>query len=87
MKKKYCQICGGEIVFHYETPTKVFRIEGETLVRDDNNLLDKPELNPYCSNDKEHYIKSEYNQAYNLELNKWIDLIETYFKEKKLYDL
>jgi len=81
MKKKYCPECGNEIIFDYETPTRSFRIKNGTLLRDDNNLIDNPELLPYCSYDKEHNIEPEID---SIDFWKWVDEIEIYFKENNL---
>jgi len=86
MRKRYCPECGGEIVFHYETPTKVYKIENETLVREDNVLYDNPELIPYCSNDKEHSIEPEGEES-KYEFWGWVDNVEMYFKDRGIYDL
>jgi len=82
MKNKYtCADCGNEIIFIYETPSKAFSIEDGKLVRNDNNLIDNPELIPYCSYDKEHVIEPQDNVAFWT----WIDEVEFYFKENGLY--
>ena len=81
MKKHYCPVCGNEIIFEYETPSKAFRIEDETLIRDDNNLSDIPEFIPYCSYDKEHNVEPKND----LEFWKWVDDIEMYFNENNLH--
>ena len=86
MKKRNCPTCGGEIVFHYETPTKVFCINNETLVRDDNNTSDDPELNAYCSNNKEHRIQP-YLLKEDREFWSWVDSVNMHFKDRGLYDL
>lgn len=86
MKTRYCPICGGEIVFHYETPTKVYCIENDTLIRDDNNINDNSELTPYCSNNKEHSIEPE-DEKENREFWSWFDSINTYFFDRGIYDL
>ncbi len=78
MKKRFCPVCGGEILFHYETPTKVFRIENGTLFREDNVLYDIPELKPYCSNDKTHILDKD------LDFWQWVDSVEMFFKDKGL---
>jgi len=85
MRKRYCPECGGEIVFHYETPTKVYRIENETLVRDDNVLSDNPELIPYCSNDKEHSIEPEGVEA-QYEFWGWVDSVVMFFGDRGIYE-
>lgn len=83
MKNKYtCAECGNKIIFDYETPTKSFRIENGSLIRDDNNLVDHPELIPYCSYDKEHTIEAQDD----LGFYKWIDEVEFYFEENGLYE-
>jgi hypothetical protein len=85
MKKRYCPECGGEIIFLYETPTKGYRIEDDTLIRDDNNMTDDSQLNPYCSNDKEHRI-----QPYDLEEDRefwaWVDGVYMYFIDRGIYE-
>jgi len=55
MKKRYCHVCGSEMLIQKITPTKTFRIteEGE-IVRDDNNLSDETYLIAVCSNDTTH---------------------------------
>lgn len=83
MKNKYCAECGNEIIFEYETPTKAFRIKDGSLIRDDNNLIDNPELVAYCSYDKEHAI-FWFNEN-DIEFWKWLDEVEMYFKENNLY--
>jgi len=84
MKKRYCPECGAEIIFLYETPTKTYRIKGETLVRDDNNISDNPELSPYCSNDKEHRIQP-YTLNEEKEFWMWVDTVVIHFKDRGLY--
>lgn len=81
-KEFYCSECGAEIIFMYETPSKSFHIENGTLIRDDNNLMDNPELTPYCSNDKEHTIEPEID---SMEFWRWTNEVEMYFIENNLY--
>lgn len=84
MKNKYtCAECGNEIIFIYETPSRVFSIEDGELVRDDNNMTDNADFIPYCSFDKEHTIYP----GNDMEFWNWINEVEFYFKEKGLYAL
>ena len=79
-----CPECGGEILFSYETPSKTYRIQGDTLVREDNVLHDNPELFPICSNDREHRIvPSDPEEERKFWL--WEETISQLFKDRGLY--
>ncbi|MFW9871835.1 MAG: hypothetical protein ACFFG0_01950 [Candidatus Thorarchaeota archaeon] len=81
---KNCPECGAEIIFIYQTPERSYRIENGTLVRDDNNITDNSELNPYCSNDREHVLEPP---GTNAEFWTWSDSVEQYFLERGLYEI
>ena len=83
MKNKHsCSECGNEIIFIYETPSKVFSIENGSLVRSDNNITDNPELTPYCSYDKAHIVEPQDDR----EFWDWVNEVEMYFKDRGLYE-
>ena len=86
LKPKECKTCGSDIVFDYKTPTKSFRIEDGKIIRDDawtGPGYDNPQIEFYCSNDREHDIED----VNGTEVNKWCDKVENYFIENALYDL
>jgi len=64
-EKRYCEVCGGEILIAYVRPEKVFRIdESGDFAREDNNDVfcpdgDNPTVKFICSNDREHKIGEE----------------------------
>jgi len=80
LKHMFCKECGAEINLDYITPAKSFRLdENGALVRDDNNITDKPSIEFVCSNDRCHNIGNEE------ELFRWMDSVEFEFYERCLY--
>jgi len=57
IKQMFCKECNAPIDFSYVVPEKQFSItENGEIERSDNNISDDPELEFYCSNDREHEI-------------------------------
>ena len=72
-----CKVCGEDIIFYYEIPTKTYKVEDGKIIRDDawaGPEYDSPSLIFRCSTDPEHDIDT-------LEINEWADKIETQFYE------
>jgi hypothetical protein len=85
LETRHCPECGAEIIFDYETPTKSYRITDGEICRDDNNLSDNPELNPYCSNDKTHKIEPEDIKE-SQEFWSWSNGVYMDFIDRGIYD-
>ncbi len=82
LSKKYCPICGEEIVFDYTVPTKSFRIdENGAIIRDDNNETDAPRFRFYCGNDSEDDI------GITKDLLDWEITVEEQFRKTGAYAL
>lgn len=81
MNIRYCSECGAEIIFLYETPSKAYRISEGSLIRDDNNISDNPELIAICSDNMEHELEVDQ------EFNSWFDEINENFIRNALYDI
>jgi hypothetical protein len=80
LEHMFCPVCGEEMVFDYITPTKSFRLgENGEIVRDDNNLSDKPYVEFYCSGDREHDVED------TKKANIWREAVEFDFYERGLY--
>ena len=80
-EQRLCLECGAEIVFDYVIPIKSFRIYHDgNIIRDDNNES-YPDLEFYCSEDREHDIGSSD------DLLDWEVQVEKEFKDKACYDL
>jgi hypothetical protein len=84
-EERLCLECGSEIVFDYVIPIKSYRIDDNgVIVRDDNNDAFGncgPDLEFYCSEDREHDIGSSD------ELLDWETIVEQEFKDRSCYDL
>lgn len=81
MKTMYCRVCGAEIVITYMRSDKSFRIQNNSLVRDDNNFGDN-ELIFHCSDDMEHDIDPQPQDEISIdEFYEWEEEVEKYFRE------
>jgi hypothetical protein len=85
IESRRCPECGAEIIFMYETPARCYRIEDGTLRRDDNNQTDDPELNPYCSYDREHVLDQPCRDPNDLW--QWVDDVFMYFIDRGIYEV
>jgi hypothetical protein len=84
-RSRNCPTCGEPIFFSYVTPVMDFYIEDEEIKRDSNNQIfsDGPELEFYCSFDREHDImKPSLVDATLFEQSKWEDIVRGEFYEK-----
>jgi len=85
LKKKYCPVCGGEVLFTYERPSTTFIINKTgSLSVYNNNFLEGPELIPHCENDREHEIIPHTNTKLYKLWEQWMDEVEGYFYDNNL---
>jgi hypothetical protein len=87
IESRNCPECGAEIIFIYQTPERAYRIKDGELIRDDNNTSDDPELNPYCSNDREHQIDMDIPDRRPEDFWTWSDGVYINFIDRGLYEV
>jgi len=81
MEKKYCNICGAEMLIQKITPTKTYRItEVGNIERDDNNYFHHPNNDDsyfiaICSDDMEH---TQAEDVYD----EWVEIFENELRKK-----
>lgn len=83
MKPEFCKECGAEILAHYTTPEKVYKItEDGKFEREDNNDAfhlhgDSPQIEFKCSEDLEHDIGED-------NLLEWMGTVEFELRDSGL---
>lgn len=79
MGQKFCKECGAEILVHYTTTEKVYRVtENGKIERLDNNDAFFPGgIDFKCSEDSEHDIGKD-------ELSQWMEVMEFELEESGL---
>jgi len=83
MEKRFCKICGNEILIQEITPTKTFRIKDDEFIREDNNsaFFDmgyNTFIQFVCSYDTQHIIVSN-----KTDIVSWMKYIEDEFNKRK----
>jgi len=85
MKKMFCRVCGAEILISFEFPSITYSVEDNGLIKEDDNLFDKPGLRFFCSFDHEHDLQPKPNELISMEQwDCWADDVELYF-DLKIY--
>jgi len=85
LTKKYCPICGGEVLFTYERPSTTFIInKNGGLSLYDNNFLDGATLIPHCENDREHEISPHVGTKLYRLWEQWMDKVDEHFYDNKM---
>jgi len=80
LTKKYCPICGGEVLFTYERPSTTFIINDHGILEAyDNNLSLGAELIPHCENDREHVIHPNIKTKLYKLWEQWFNEVEEQF--------
>jgi len=86
-KRRYCPECGGDIKFSYVTPEKSFEIDASgDIERDDANIgpiFDSPNIEFYCSHDREHDIN--LNRSQDDKFEEWQEEIINVFYRQNMH--
>lgn len=81
ISKRFCPECGSDIKFSYHVPDRSYVVEKGKIVRDDawkGPMYDGPEINFYCSNDREHNIETP-SVVDEKDFYEWAEEIEDEF--------
>ena len=76
MEKKFCKICGSELILCLNFPQYEWYIEENQFVRADNSLSDKPQCFLICSKDREHDVSPEPDDQ---KFDQWVEELKVQF--------